>query len=283
MNRRIGRYLLYAILIVLAAYFVLPLALMLVTAFKTDEELRSRALLSLPRSLSLSAWREAWSSACIGLRCEGLQPYFWNSVRMTIPAVLISTAVGSLNGYVLAHWRFRGSELFFGLLLLGSFIPFQLVIIPMARTLGMFGLSQSVVGLVLVHSIYGVIFTTLFFRNFYVTVPADLIRAARIDGAGFWTTFRRVLLPLSAPIITVSLIWQFTGIWNDFLFGAVFSAGIDQPLTVALNNLVNSSTGAKRYNVDMAATLLAALPTLLVYVLAGKYFVRGLTAGSVKG
>ncbi|MBS1982608.1 MAG: carbohydrate ABC transporter permease [Bdellovibrionales bacterium] len=273
----------YFALSVLALYFAAPLALMLVTSLRDEQEIRSGLLLSLPKSFSLIAWREAWSTACIGLSCEGLQPYFWNSVRMVVPAVIISTTLGALNGYVLSHWRFRGSETFFGLLLLGSFIPFQVIILPMARVLGQLELANSNAGLVMVHSIYGLAFTTLFFRNFYVSIPSELIKAARIDGAGFFTIFRRIILPLSPPIIVVTVIWQFTGIWNDFLFGAVFSSGGAQPITVALNNLVNTSTGEKHYNVDMAATLITAAPTLMIYILAGKYFVRGLTAGSVKG
>ena len=202
---------------------------------------------------------------------------------MAVPAVVISTMIGAFNGYVLTQWRFRGSDVLFGALLLGCFIPFQVVLLPMARTLGFLGISGSVAGLVFVHVIYGVAFTTLFFRNFYVNIPRELTNAARIDGAGFWLIFFRIVLPLSPPIIVVSVIWQFTQIWNDFLFGVVYSAGNQQPITVALNNLVNTSTGVKQYNVDMAAAIIAALPTLVVYVVSGKYFVRGLTAGSVKG
>ena len=169
------------------------------------------------------------------------------------------------------------------MLLFGSFIPFQVVLLPLSQTLGFLGLASSIPGLVLVHVVYGLAFTTLFFRNYYVTLPDDLVRAATIDGAGFFTIFRRIILPLSPSILVVTVIWQFTQIWNDFLFGASFTSGGSQPVTVALNNLVNTTTGVKLYNVDMAAAIIAALPTLLVYVVAGRYFVRGLTAGSVKG
>jgi glucose/mannose transport system permease protein len=169
------------------------------------------------------------------------------------------------------------------MLLIGTMIPFQVVLLPMAQTLGILGLSGTIYGLILVHVVYGVAFTTLFFRNYYVSVPDELVRAAMIDGAGFFKIFWRIILPISIPIIVVSVIWQFTQIWNDFLFGVVYSSGDQQPLTVGLNNLVNTSTGVKQYNVDMAAAIIAALPTLLVYVVAGKYFVRGLTAGAVKG
>jgi glucose/mannose transport system permease protein len=200
-----------------------------------------------------------------------------------VPAVLISTMLGALNGYVFTQWKFKGSEFIFTALLIGCFIPFQVVLLPMARVLGMAGMASSAWGLIFVHVVYGMAFTTLFFRNYYVSIPADLIKAARVDGAGFWTIFNRILMPISLPIFMVCIIWQFTQIWNDFLFGVVFSGADSQPVTVALNNLVNTTTGVKEYNVDMAAALIAAAPTLLVYMLAGKYFVRGLTAGAVKG
>ncbi len=256
---------------------------MLITSLKSLEEVRTGTLLSLPSELNFDAWAKAWGTACTGVSCDGLKGYFWNSVLLVVPAVAVSTLVGALNGYVLTQWRFRGANLFFGLLLIGTMIPFQVVLLPMARTLGSLGLAGSLPGLILVHIIYGLAFTTLFFRNFYVTLPGELVKAAKIDGAGFWTIFLRIILPLSTPIIVVSVIWQFTQIWNDFLFGVVYSSGDQQPITVALNNLVNTSTGVKEYNVDMAAAIIAALPTLFVYVVAGNYFVRGLTAGSVKG
>jgi glucose/mannose transport system permease protein len=266
-----------------AAGFLLPLALMLVTSFKSDDEVRTGTLLAWPHAPTVAAWIEAWSTACIGVTCAGLKGYFLNSLLIAVPAVAVSTIAGALNGYALTKQRFRGADTLFGLMLFGCFIPYQIIILPMARLLGLVGLASSLSGLVLVHVVYGLAFTTLFFRNFYVTIPDELIRAARIDGAGFFMTFRRIVLPLSPPIFVVAVIWQFTAIWNDFLFGAVFTTGDVQPMTVALNNLVNTSTGARRYNVDMAAALIAALPTLAVYVLAGKAFVRGLTAGAVKG
>jgi glucose/mannose transport system permease protein len=278
-----GRILIYGLLLLAVLYFLLPLLVMLITSFKTVDEIRTGTLLSLPASLDPGAWSKAWGTACTGVSCEGLKGYFWNSVRLVVPAVAISTLIGALNGYVLTQWRFRGSNLFFGLLLIGTMIPFQVILLPMARTLGSLDLAGTLPGLMLVHIIYGLAFTTLFFRNFYVTLPGELVKAAKIDGAGFWLIFWRIILPLSGPITVVSVIWQFTQIWNDFLFGVVYSAGDQQPITVALNNLVNTSTGVKEYNVDMAAAIIAALPTLFVYVVAGKYFVRGLTAGAVKG
>jgi glucose/mannose transport system permease protein len=269
-----SRVAIYATLLVAVAMYLVPLVVMLLTSFKTPADIRTGNLLSWPDVMTVIGWVKAW---------DAVGGYFWNSVKITVPAVLISTLLGALNGYVLAMWRFRGSQLFFGLLLFGCFLPFQVILLPASFTLGQLGLANTTPGLVLVHLVYGLAFTTLFFRNFYVSVPDALIRAARLDGAGFFTIFAKILLPMSIPTIMVCLIWQFTQIWNDFLFGVVFASGDTQPITVALNNLVNTSTGAKEYNVDMAAAMIAGLPTLVVYVLAGKYFLRGLTAGAVKG
>ncbi|HEV8644216.1 MAG TPA: carbohydrate ABC transporter permease [Burkholderiales bacterium] len=261
----------------------MPLFVMLSTSVKTLDDIRGGNLIALPAEITFEAWAKAWSSACTGVDCSGLRGNFWNSVSFVVPAVLLSTLIGAFNGYVLTMWRFRGSDTIFTLLMIGCFIPFQVVLLPMAQTLGVLGIANSTSGLIFVHVVYGLAFTTLFFRNFYVSVPDELAKAARIDGAGFFRIFGRIILPLSPPIIVVCVIWQFTQIWNDFLFGVVFSSGERQPITVALNNLVNTSTGVKEYNVDMAAAIIAALPTLFVYVVAGKYFVRGLTAGAVKG
>lgn len=282
-TRLLGRLGLYLILGLFALYYLLPLFVMLTTSVKSLNEIRGGSLLSLPREATLDPWRTAWSGACSGIQCEGLRPYFWNSVLMAVPAVFLSTIIGAMNGYVFAQWRFRGANILFGLLLFGCFIPFQVVLLPMAQMLGKMGLAGTIQGLILVHVVYGIGFTTLFFRNYYVTIPHELVRAAKIDGAGFLRIFWSIFLPLSAPIVVVTVIWQFTQIWNDFLFGVSFSQAGTQPVTVALNNIVNSTTGVKEYNVDMAAAIIAALPTLLVYVVAGKYFIRGLTAGSVKG
>ncbi|MBF0287071.1 MAG: carbohydrate ABC transporter permease [SAR324 cluster bacterium] len=278
-----GRIFIYGILLIVAGYFLLPLLVMVFTSVKSMEEIRTGSLISIPTSITFDAWSKAWSSACTGVECSGLSGYFWNSVWLVTPTVSISTFLGALNGYVLTKWNFKGADVFFSMLLIGCFIPFQVILLPMARTLGFLGLAGTTTGLIMVHIIYGLAFTTLFFRNFYVSIPNELVRAAQIDGAGFFMIFWKIMLPLSIPIIVVSVIWQFTQIWNDFLFGVVFSAGESQPITVALNNLVNTSTGVKEYNVDMAAAIIAALPTLFVYVVAGKYFVRGLTAGAVKG
>ena len=282
-NVNIGRVMIYLVLLFFALIYLAPLYVMFTTSLKSIEEIRSGNLMALPVDPTFYAWAKAWSSACTGSECEGLAPYFWNSVRIVFPAVIISTIIGAFNGYSLAKWRFKGSELLFGALLFGCFIPFQVILLPMAKLLGSLGLANTVTGLVLVHVIYGVAFTTLFFRNYYVGIPTELVRAAKLDGAGFFNIFRHIFLPLSTPIFVVTIIWQFTQIWNDFLFGVVYSGSGTQPITVALNNLVNTSVGGKEYNVDMAAAIIAALPTLVVYVIAGKYFIRGLTAGAVKG
>lgn len=280
---RFTRALIYAALLIFAVYYLLPLFVMLTNSLKTLDEIRAGNMLALPRSITIEPWLKAWDSAQIGVDPSGLKPYFMNSVLMVIPAVLISTMLGAINGYILTKWNFRGAGVMFGLMLFSCFIPFQIVLIPMARVLGLIGLAGTTSGLVLVHVVYGIGFTTLFFRNYYNAFPDELVRAALLDGAGFFRIFWRILLPSSGPIIVVTIIWQFTNIWNDFLFGASFADFDSQPITVALNNLVSSSTGVKEYNVHFAGAILAALPTLIVYIVSGRYFVRGLMAGSVKG
>ena len=256
---------------------------MIVTSFKSMEEIRKGNLMMLPKEFLLDAWKIAWGGRGYDAGDVFLRPFFWNSAKMVVPAVVISTFLGAINGYILTKWRFKGDNIIFLLFLFGCFIPYQAILLPMARTLGALGISNSITGLVLVHSVYGLSFTTLFFRNYYVSIPDEMIKAARIDGAGFFKIFFKVLLPISAPIIVVTVIWQFTNIWNDFLFGSSFSFGEAAPIQVALNNMVLTSTSVKQYNVDMAAAFIAGFPTLVVYILAGKYFIRGLTAGSVKG
>ena len=285
MNHRLTfhRVLLWTALILFAAYFLTPLYVMISTSLKDMEQVREGNLLSLPRSPSFDAWSKAWSHACTGIDCGGLRPFFMNSLLMVLPAVAVSTAIGSVNGYVLSKWKFRGSETMFAMLLFGVFMPMQVVLLPMSQVLGWLGIASSIWGLILVHVIAGIPSTTLFFRNYYVGLPDELVKAAMLDGAGFWRIFWRIILPLSTPITVVTLIWQFTNIWNDFLYGVVFSGADSKPITVGLNNLANTSSSVKEYNVDMAAAMIAALPTLFVYIVAGKYFVRGLTAGAVKG
>ena len=282
-HNKLTRALIYAALILFAVYYLLPLYVMVVNSFKPLDEIRQGGMLNLPQQWTIQPWLSAWSTAQIGVQPTGLKPFFINSILMVVPAVAISTLIGALNGYVLTKWQFRGSNIFFGMLLLSCFIPFQIVLIPMARILGAMGLAGSIWGLTFVHIVYGIGFTTLYFRNYYENFPTELVRAAQIDGASFFQIFWRILLPSSGPIIVVSVIWQVTNIWNDFLFGASFSGATSTPMTVALNNLVSSSTGVKEYNVHFAGAILAALPTLIVYIVSGRYFVRGLMSGAVKG
>ena len=282
-GNRLTRALIYTVLIFFVIYYLLPLYVMVVNSLKPLDEIRGGNLMALPQNWSLQPWREAWSTAQIGVEPTGLKPYFINSFKIVVPAVILSTIVGALNGYVLTKCRFRGANVVFALLLLSCFIPFQIVLIPAARILGLLGIAGTIKGLVLIHFVYGIGFSTLFFRNYYAAFPTELIGAAQIDGASFFQIFTRILLPNSGPIIVVTVIWQFTNQWNDFLFGASFSGFDSTPMTVALNNLVNSSTGVKEYNVHFAGAILAALPTLFVYVVSGRYFVRGLMAGAVKG
>jgi glucose/mannose transport system permease protein len=280
---RLGRLFIYAGLIVVAFLYLMPLWVMVVTSLKPLDEIYGGSFIGMPKEVTLDAWRAAWSEACIGTECTGLKPYFVNSLLMVIPAVALSTGIGAINGYILTKWKFPGANFVFGLLLFGCFLPYQAILIPMARMLGLLGLAGSIPGLVAVHVSYGICFTTLFFRNYFVSLPDELTKAAMVDGAGFFRIFWSVILPTSIPIIVVSCIWQFTQIWNDFLFGVSFTSGSSSPITVALNNIVNVTTGRKQYNVDMAAAMIAAIPTLVVYIVAGRYFVRGLTAGAVKG
>jgi glucose/mannose transport system permease protein len=282
-SARTSRVVIYGLLLFFAAIYLLPLVVMLLTSFKPLAEIYAGSMIALPRQWTLEPWISAWGKTCVGLDCHGIKGYFWNSTKMTVLAVAISTAIGLLNGYVLTKWRFKGDNVLFGFILFGCFIPFQIVLIPMAQILGKLGIASSTAGLVMTHVVYGLSFTTLYARNYYIAFPDELVKAAMIDGAGFFNIFWRVLLPNSTPIIIVTVIWQFTNIWNDFLFGASFSTGESAPMTVALNNVVNTSTGEKEYNVHMAAAMIAAMPTLLVYIFGGRYFVRGLMAGSVKG
>ncbi|MBO9197780.1 carbohydrate ABC transporter permease [Rhizobium sp. 16-449-1b] len=297
--RMFNRIFIYGILAIFAIIYLMPLFVMLVTSFKTMDEIQNGNMLSLPAAPTLEPWFKAWGETCVGLTCAGIKGYFWNSIKMVVPAVAISTILGALNGYVLTKWRFPGHTLVFGLMLFACFIPFQSVLLPMATILGSLGrfgnmltndigmslgFGNPTVNLVIVHVVYGLGFTTLFFRNYYEAFPTELVRAAQVDGASFFQIFRRIMLPNSLPIIVVTVIYQFTNIWNDFLFASAYAGtGESMPMTVALNNVVNTSTGVVEYNVNMAAAMIAAMPTLLVYILAGRYFVRGLMAGAVKG
>ncbi|MFK7791287.1 MAG: carbohydrate ABC transporter permease [Devosiaceae bacterium] len=282
-SSNVARTFIYLLLLLFALFYLLPFGIMLINSVKPLSEITGGNMIALPQQWTLEPWLSAWSTAQIGVEPTGLRPYFLNSIAMAVPAVVISTVIGALNGYVLTKWHFKGATVIFGLLLFSCFIPFQIVLIPMARILGILDIAGTTYGLILVHVVYGIGFSTLYFRNYYAVFPTELVRAAQIDGAGFFQIFWRIMIPSSGPIIAVCCIWQFTNIWNDFLFGASFASGGAAPMTVALNNLVNSSTGVREYNVHFAGAIMAAAPTLLVYIVAGRYFVRGLMAGSVKG
>ena len=256
-KRTFYRWLLFLILGLFGIYYLAPLYVMIVTSLKSMEEIRQGNLMTLPREIMFDSWKTAWSGRGYAAGDAFLRPFFWNSIKMVVPAVAISTFFGALNGYALTKWRFKGDNILFLLFLFGCFIPYQAILLPMARTLGFLGISNSISGLVLVHTVYGLSFTTMFFRNYYISIPDEMIKAARIDGAGFFKIFFKVLLPISAPVIVVTVIWQFTGIWNDFLFGSSFSFGEAAPIQVALNNMVLTSTSVKEYNVDMAAAFIA--------------------------
>ena len=274
---------LYGTLIVAALYYLLPLYVMIVTSLKGMPEIRLGNIFSPPLEITFEPWVKAWSTACTGLNCDGLSRGFWNSVRITVPSVILSIAIASVNGYALANWRFKGADTFFIILIVGAFIPYQVMIYPIVIILREIGLYGSLSGLVVVHSIFGMPILTLLFRNYFTSMPEELFRAARVDGAGFWGIYLRIMLPMSLPIFVVAVILQVTGIWNDFLFGVVFAGRSNWPMTVQLNNIVNTTTGVREYNVNMAATILTAAVPLLIYFISGRWFVRGIAAGAVKG
>jgi glucose/mannose transport system permease protein len=274
---------LYGTLIVLALYYLLPLYVMVVTSLKGMPEIRLGNVFSPPVDITFEPWIKAWSTACTGLNCDGLSRGFWNSVRITVPSVVLSISIASVNGYALANWRFKGANIFFTILIVGSFIPYQVMIYPIVIILREIGLYGSLYGLVIVHSVFGMPILTLLFRNYFTSLPEELFRAARVDGAGFWGIYLKIMLPMSLPIFVVAVIIQITGIWNDFLFGVIYTKPDSYPMTVQLNNIVNSTQGVKEYNVNMAATILTGLVPLAVYFVSGKLFVRGIAAGAVKG
>jgi glucose/mannose transport system permease protein len=274
---------LYGTLFVAAVYYLLPLYVMVVTSLKGMPEIRLGHIFAPPMEITFEPWVKAWGKACTGLNCDGLSRGFWNSVRITIPSVLLSIAVASVNGYALANWRFKGAEIFFTILIVGAFIPYQVMLYPIVIILREIGIYGTLTGLVLVHCIFGMPILTLLFRNYFASLPDELFRAARVEGAGFWGIYLRIMLPMSLPIFVVAVIIQTTGIWNDFLFGVVYTRPDTYPMTVQLNNIVNAVQGVKEYNVNMAATLITGLVPLIVYFVSGKLFVRGIAAGAVKG
>lgn len=274
---------LYGLLGLAALYYLLPLYVMIVTSLKGMPEIRLGNIFSPPVEITFEPWAKAWASACTGLNCDGLSRGFWNSVRILVPSVVVSIFVASVSGYALSNWKFKGSELFFSILIVGAFIPYQVMIYPIVIILRELGIYGTLTGLVIVHTIFGMPILTLLFRNYFASLPEELFKAARIDGAGFWQIYLRIMLPMSLPIFVVAMILQVTGIWNDFLFGVVFTRPDTYPMTVQLNNIVNSVQGVKEYNVNMAATLLTGAVPLIVYFISGRLFVRGIAAGAVKG
>jgi glucose/mannose transport system permease protein len=273
----------YGTLIVVALYYLLPLYVMVVTSLKGMPEIRLGNIFAPPVEITFQPWVKAWAEACTGLNCDGLSRGFWNSVQITVPSVILSIAIASVNGYALANWRFKGSETFFVILIFGAFIPYQVMLYPIVILLREMGIYGTLWGLILVHSIFGMPILTLLFRNYFTSVPEELFKAARVDGAGFWGIYFKIMLPMSLPIFVVAIILQVTGIWNDFLFGVVYTRPDTYPMTVQLNNIVNSVQGVKEYNVNMAATILTGLVPLVIYFISGKLFVRGIAAGAVKG
>ena len=263
----------YALLFALAVFYLLPMFAIIVTSLKSFADVSRSTLWELPKPPTLEAFGSAF---------EVLAPSFLNSVLLVVPATVLSALLGSLNGYVLAKWKFRGANAIFALLLFGMFIPYQSILIPLFQFLSAVGLYGGIPGLILVHVVYGIPICTLIFRNYFATVPRELLEAARMDGASVLGIFRHIMLPISIPGFVVVMIWQFTSIWNEFLFAVTIAQDPTQrPITVALQNLAGSLLS--QYQVQMAGALLAAAPTLLVYILLGRYFVRGLLAGSLKG
>ena len=277
---RIG---IYAFLLTAALFFLLPLYVMLITSVKPMEEIRAGNIFAFPLQITLDPWREAWSGACTGMSCEGIKGGFWNSVAITVPSTILPILVGAINGYALSFWRPRGAALLFAILMVGAFIPLQVMIYPLVRVLAAAGMFGSLPGIVLVHMIFAMPIMTLLFRNYYASVPHELFQAARIDGGGFFRIFAHVMLPMSLPIMVVAAIMQVTGVWNDYILGLVFAGTDNLPMTVQLNNVINTTTGTRLYNVNMAATILTSLVPLALYFVSGRWFVRGIAAGAVKG
>ena len=273
----------YGTLLLVSVYYLLPLYVMIVTSLKGMPEIRMGNVFAPPLEITFEPWVKAWSQACTGINCDGLSRGFWNSVRILIPSVVLSIAIASVNGYALSNWKFKGSEVFFNILILGAFIPYQIMLYPIVIILREMGLYGGLWGLVLVHTVFGMPILTLLFRNYFASVPEELFKAARVDGAGFWGIYFQIMLPMALPIFVVAIILQVTGIWNDFLFGVIYTKPDIYPMTVQLNNIVNSVQGIKEYNVNMAATLLTGLVPLIIYFASGKLFVRGIAAGAVKG
>lgn len=270
---RPGRGLLYLLLLAVAVFYLLPVYVVVVTSLKSFVEVSNSTPWDLPQAPNLDAYVAAF---------DRLRPAFFNSVLLVVPGTMLSAFLGSVNGYVLSKWRFPYSNLVFTLLLFGMFIPYQSVLIPVVTVLQAINLYGGLPGLILVHVVYGIPITTLIFRNYYAAIPTELVEAARVDGSGLLGIYRHIILPLSVPAFVVVLIWQFTSIWNEFLFAVTIASDPDQqPITVALQGLAGSLLA--QYQIQMAGALLTALPPAIIYVALGRYFIRGLLAGALKG
>lgn len=272
----------YAFLLCAAAFFLLPLYVMLTTSFKTMDEIRLGQIFGLPSSVTFDAWRAAWSEACTGVSCEGVRGGFWNSVTIAVPSVVLPILLGALNGYALSWWKPKGGDWLFGTLMLGAFIPIQVMIYPLVKLEAAIGIYSSLPGIVVVHIVFAMPIMTLLFRNYYAGLPGELFKAARVDGGGFWRIFVQLVLPMSTPMLIVAAIMQITGVWNDYILGLTFAGRDNLPMTVQLNNVINTTTGERLYNLNMAATILTSAVPLLVYLISGRWFVRGIAAGAVK-
>jgi glucose/mannose transport system permease protein len=271
--RSIWDWLILIILLLFAAFFLMPIYVMVVTGLKQSQNVSLSTMWQLPTQLSGGGFAEAW---------RRLLPNLGNSLQMTIPATVISSIIGAINGYIFSKWKFRGANTLFSFLVFGMFIPYQSILIPLIQFLEQIKLYGTIWGLVLVHVVYGLPICSLIFRNFFANIPGELVEAARIDGAGVVRIFLLVMLPLALPAFVVVGIFQFTNVWNDFLFGVTILPNPNaQPVTVALNNL--SGSYSVDWNVVMAGAVVVAMPTALIYILLGRFFVRGLLAGSVKG
>jgi len=278
-----ARWGIYALLVSAALFFLVPLYVMVATSLKPMSEIRLGNLFALPSAPELDAWVQAWSQACTGLDCDGIRVGFWNSVKIVAPSTVLSIFFGALNGYALSFWRVRWAGACFAVLMFGAFVPYQVMMYPLVRALASVNLFGTLPGIVFIHTVFGMPIMTLLFRNYYAGVPIELFKAARIDGGGFWRIFFQLMMPMSLPIVVVAVILQVTNIWNDFILGLVFGRRENLPMTVQLNNIINTTTGERLYDVNMAATILTSLVPLVIYLVSGRWFVRGITAGSVKG
>jgi glucose/mannose transport system permease protein len=272
----------HAVLAVMAAIFWFPIVAVVSTSLKTVDEANETGILDLPAHPSLAAWSEAWGRACISGRCSGISVAFANSLEIVLPALVISMTLAAIAGFALSLRISRISDYLLKILLIGLFIPAQVVLIPMIvveRDLGLYG---SKAGAILAHVVWAQPFLTMLFRNSFTSIPRSVIGAARLDGASFMHVLRYVVLPLSAPAIAVAAALQFTFLWNEFLLNLTLSGAGNEPLTVALSLLTSAQFDTQRYNVNMAAALIAVLPTLVVYLASGQVFVKGVTTGPRK-